>query len=80
MVVFLRSTQRGAEKQVANPGLDEGEGGAVRVSGSHHHLKERGVSQRRSESVTLKGHFMNLSTMKHRNDQRLLCGWMLPTG
>lgn len=44
MVVFLRSAERGAEQQVANPGLNEGEGGAVRVSGGHHHLKKDGVS------------------------------------
>ena len=48
-MVFLRATQRGAEQQVADPGLDEGEGGAMRVSGGHHHLEEDGVSQRRSD-------------------------------
>lgn len=42
MVVFLRDAQRGAEQQVADPGLDEGEGGAVRVSGGHKHLETDG--------------------------------------
>lgn len=64
MVVFLRSTQRGAEQQVANPGLDEGEGGAVRVSGSHHHLRKM-VSVRRDQPdfMTTKGAFYEFSTM-----------------
>lgn len=39
MVVLLGSAQWGAEKQVADPGFDEGEGRAVRVSGSHHNLR-----------------------------------------
>lgn len=51
MVVFLRSTQRGAKQWVANPGFNEGEGGAVRVSSSHHHLEDQDVRQRRSRGV-----------------------------
>lgn len=47
VVVFLRSTQRGAEQQVANPGLNEGEGRAVRMTGGHHHLREEGVGYER---------------------------------
>lgn len=47
-MVFLRSTQRGAEQQVANPGFNEGEGGAVRVSSGHRHLKQEDVSKRRA--------------------------------
>lgn len=47
-MVFLRSTQRRAEQQVANPGLNESERGAVRVSGGHHNLREDNVSQRRA--------------------------------
>lgn len=47
MVVFHRYAQRGAKQQVANPGLNEGEGGAMRVSSSHHHLEEEEVSQRK---------------------------------
>lgn len=39
MVVLLAAAQRRAEQQVTNPGLNEGEGGAVRVSGGHHHLE-----------------------------------------
>ena len=42
MVVFLRAGQRGAEQQVADPGLDEGKGGAVGVSGGHKHLETDG--------------------------------------
>lgn len=42
MVVLLRDTQRRSEQQVANPGLHKGEGGAMRVSGGHHHLRGRG--------------------------------------
>lgn len=38
LVLFLRSAQRGTEQQMANPGLDEGEGGAMRVSCCQHHL------------------------------------------
>lgn len=45
MVVLLGSTQRGAEKQVADPGFDEGEGRAVRVSGSHHNLRKEEKSE-----------------------------------
>lgn len=37
VVVVLRA-QRGAEQQMANPGLNEGKRGAVRVSGSHPNL------------------------------------------
>lgn len=39
VVVVLGSAQSGAEQQEANPGLDEGEGGAVGVTSRHHHLK-----------------------------------------
>lgn len=39
MVVFLATAQRRAEEQMANPGLNEAEGGAVRVAGRHHHLE-----------------------------------------
>lgn len=38
MVVLLAAAEGRAEQQVTNPGLDEGEGGTVRVSGRHHHL------------------------------------------
>ncbi len=63
MVVFLRSTQRGSEQQVASPGLNEGKGGAVRVSGGHHHLQEDGASQRRSVwFVRTKGAFHYFSS------------------
>lgn len=52
MVVLVRRAQRGTEQQVANPGLDEGEGGEVRVPGGHHHLRgqeDRDVAPRRIE-------------------------------
>lgn len=39
VVVLLTTSQRGAKQQMANPGLDEGEGGAVRVAGSHPDLE-----------------------------------------
>lgn len=39
VVIVLRGAQRGAEQEVANPGLDEGEGGAVRVTSSHEDLQ-----------------------------------------
>lgn len=45
MVVLLGSTQWGAEKQVADPGFDEGEGRAMRVSGSHHNLRGEETSE-----------------------------------
>jgi len=38
VVVRGAATQRGAEERVAEPGLDEGEGGAVGVAGGHRHL------------------------------------------
>ena len=53
VVVLLRAAQRGAEQQVADPGLDEGEGGAVGVPGGHHHLeeeRERGLEKFRLRS------------------------------
>lgn len=52
-MVFLRSSHWGAEEHVANPGLDEGEGGAVRVSGRHHHLNEEGVGVRREKTESV---------------------------
>lgn len=39
VVVFLRSSEGGAKKHVADPGFDEGEGRAVGVSGCHHNLR-----------------------------------------
>lgn len=39
MVVLLTTSQRRAEQQVADPGLNESKGGAVRVPGGHHHLR-----------------------------------------
>lgn len=41
MVVLLTTAQWRSKQQVANPRLDEGEGGAVRVPGGHHHLEEQ---------------------------------------
>lgn len=45
MVVLLGCTQWGAEKQVADPGFDEGEGRAVRVPGRHHNLRKEEKSE-----------------------------------
>lgn len=50
VVVLLGAPQGGAEQQVAHPGLNEGEGGAVGVSGGHHHLEAEGDSQKSSVS------------------------------
>lgn len=38
MVVLFSAAERRAKQQVTDPGLNEGEGGAVGVSGRHHHL------------------------------------------
>lgn len=58
VVVILRSAHRGAEQQEANPGLDEGEGGAVRVTSSHHHLRrDRGEKNSHSSTEKLRGWF-----------------------
>lgn len=58
VVVVLRSAHRGAEEQEANPGLDEGEGGAVRVTSSHHHLRrDRGEKNSHSSTEELRGWF-----------------------
>lgn len=39
MVVLLTNTQSRTEQHMADPGLNESKGGAVRVPGSHHHLE-----------------------------------------
>lgn len=48
VVILLTATQGGAEEQMANPGFNEGEGGAVRVTGSRHHLEDQWDTQRNS--------------------------------
>lgn len=49
VVVFIRPAQRGAKQQVADPGFNEGEGRAVRVSSGHHHLRRDDADQRIEE-------------------------------
>lgn len=63
VVVVLASARRGAEQQEANPGLDEGEGGAVRVTGGHHHLRSDKASQRKQQpSINIRAQRMLLSS------------------
>lgn len=66
VVVFLRDAQWGAEQQMANPGLDEGEGGAVRVSGGHHHLEANGGELEKIRPIFFRI-FTRASIFEHQN-------------
>lgn len=57
VVAVLRSAQRGAEQQETDPGLHKGEGGAMRVTSGHHHLRGDDTSQEKQPFVNTRGCF-----------------------
>lgn len=63
VVVVLRSTQRRAKQQEANPGLHKGEGGAMRVTSSHYHLRGDGTSQEEQPFVNMRAILLVMETV-----------------